>query len=78
MLRKTNNFFLKKQIPPTITRILLDRYKWDGQTLTDKFFIMGDDKFFPDARIIDPHKYKKVEVTTAQCGICFETTVSIS
>lgn len=72
---------LKLQVPPTVARILLDRYKWQSHSISDKYFnqFQNDPNgFFRDARIMDPRKYiqSKRSDTIAECLICFEIGVS--
>jgi ariadne-1 len=59
--------------PAAICRILLHHYKWNKETLLEKFFEASDmDAFFRSANLIDPKKAKKTKTVTGNCTICYE------
>jgi ariadne-1 len=53
-LRIISPFF---QIPATITRILLNHFKWDKEKLTEKYYDSQDqDQLFSEARVVSPFR----------------------
>lgn len=44
------------QIPATITRILLNHFKWDKEKLMERFYDGDQDKLFAEARVINPFR----------------------
>lgn len=68
------------QIPPTITRILLNHFNWDKEKLMEKFFDGNQDELFKEARVINPFKkphpvskpkFSRKLLGTEECEICF-------
>lgn len=50
----THVFF---QIPATITRILLNHFKWDKEKLMEKYYDSQDqDQLFSEARVVSPFR----------------------
>jgi ariadne-1 len=44
------------QLPQTVTRILLNHFKWDKEKLYERYYDGDRDRLFQEARIIDPVK----------------------
>jgi hypothetical protein len=45
------------QIPATITRILLNHFKWDKEKLMEKYYDSQDqDQLFSEARVVSPFR----------------------
>lgn len=76
------------KVPDTLTRILLNRYKWDKQKLLDQFYSVENETFFSEAKIINPFikkpsyptKYTrsvKKQQTKMECNICFGSLESV-
>lgn len=42
------------QLPPTVTRILLNHFKWDKEKLYERYYDGDRERLFQEARIIDP------------------------
>jgi hypothetical protein len=42
------------QIPATITRILLNHFKWDKEKLMERYYDADQDKLFKEAHVINP------------------------
>ncbi|KAH7728491.1 E3 ubiquitin-protein ligase arih1 [Aphelenchoides avenae] len=59
--------------PGAICRILLHHFKWNKETLLERFYESTDiDAFFKSAHLIDPKKGKKRTGVSGQCKICYE------
>jgi ariadne-1 len=75
------------QIPATITRILLNHFKWDKEKLMERYYDADQDKLFKEAHVINPFnkpnlicKPKIKKTGTEDCDICFShfpPTVSV-
>lgn len=57
------------QIPNTITRILLNHFKWDKEKLMERFYDGNQEELFSEARVINPFRKpvifrQKVSVTS--------------
>lgn len=50
-IREVNNVV---QLPPTITRILLNHFKWDKEKLYERYYDEDRKVLFSEAHIIDP------------------------
>ncbi|XP_032456368.1 E3 ubiquitin-protein ligase ARIH1-like [Nasonia vitripennis] len=76
------------RLPATTTRILLNHFKWDTETLVEKFYDEDQEKLFAEARVVSPFKKQPVinitcslqNLTTKsnsdeeeECGVCFMT-----
>uniref|UniRef100_A0A1B6EDI8 RBR-type E3 ubiquitin transferase n=1 Tax=Clastoptera arizonana TaxID=38151 RepID=A0A1B6EDI8_9HEMI len=48
------------EIPATITRILLNHFKWDKEKLYERFFDGDQEKLFAEARVVNPFKKSTV------------------
>ncbi|XP_067120275.1 E3 ubiquitin-protein ligase arih1-like [Centruroides vittatus] len=66
------------QIPPTITRILLNHFKWDKEKLYERYYDGDQDRLFSEARIINPcnssnSTQKRIIMASGleSCEICF-------
>jgi ariadne-1 len=64
------------QLPPTITRILLNHFRWDKEKLYERYYDGDRERLFEEARIIDPlerettsHK-KNPQCMIEYCIIC--------
>ncbi|GIY17508.1 e3 ubiquitin-protein ligase arih1 [Caerostris extrusa] len=44
------------QIPPTITRILLNHFKWDKEKLYERYYDDDQEALFKEAHIVNPYK----------------------
>ena len=44
------------QLPQTITRILLNHFKWDKEKLYEHYYAGDQEKLFCEARIVNPNK----------------------
>ncbi|ESO01657.1 hypothetical protein HELRODRAFT_100509 [Helobdella robusta] len=44
------------QLPTTITRILLNHFKWDRDKLMERYYDDDQDKLFADVRVVSPFK----------------------
>lgn len=58
------------QLPRTITRILLNHFKWDKEKLMEKYFDGNEDKFFQDAHVVNPFN-KPNTISVPKVTICF-------
>ncbi|KAH7709902.1 ubiquitin-conjugating enzyme E2-binding protein 1 [Aphelenchoides avenae] len=59
--------------PEAVCRILLHHYKWDKETLLERFYECTDvDAFFKSAHLTDPNNVKKRTEASRQCSICYE------
>ncbi|XP_054707104.1 E3 ubiquitin-protein ligase arih1-like [Uloborus diversus] len=52
-IKEVNNIV---EIPPTITRILLNYFKWDKEKLYERYFDSDVERLFQDAHVINPLK----------------------
>ncbi|XP_050403800.1 E3 ubiquitin-protein ligase arih1 [Patella vulgata] len=44
------------QIPATITRILLNHFKWDKEKLMERYYDGDQDRLFNEAHVVNPHR----------------------
>lgn len=44
------------QIPATVTRILLNHFKWDKEKLMERFYDGNQEELFSEARVINPFR----------------------
>lgn len=44
------------QIPSTVTRILLNHFKWDKEKLMERYYDGDQDRLFIEAHVISPHR----------------------
>ncbi|XP_076443891.1 E3 ubiquitin-protein ligase arih1-like [Babylonia areolata] len=44
------------QIPTTITRILLNHFRWDKEKLMERYYDGDQDRLFSEAHVISPHR----------------------
>lgn len=44
------------QIPSTVTRILLNHFKWDKEKLMERYYDGDQDRLFTEAHVISPHR----------------------
>lgn len=65
-------------LPRTVTRILLNHFKWDKEKLMERYFDGNEEKFFRDAHVINPfNKPNSINIPkfsksgTEECEICF-------
>ncbi|XP_013780319.1 E3 ubiquitin-protein ligase arih1-like [Limulus polyphemus] len=69
------------QIPPTVTRILLNYFNWDKEKLYERYYDGDQERLFKEAHIVSPYKrpakksYKQIAtrsgvVMTEECEIC--------
>ncbi|KAI1731489.1 IBR domain, a half RING-finger domain-containing protein [Ditylenchus destructor] len=59
---------------PSICRTLLHYFKWNKETLLEKFYeSQNADKLFRNARLLEPDKPLKTSSRAQQCKICFNT-----
>lgn len=49
------------QIPTTITRILLNHFRWDKEKLMERFYDGDQDQLFSEARVVNP--FKKLNIS---------------
>ncbi|RDD37461.1 E3 ubiquitin-protein ligase arih1 [Trichoplax sp. H2] len=63
------------QLPPHITCILLNHFKWDKEKLMERYYEGDQDKIFEEAQTINPFRLKgktKRPLTTQEvCDICY-------
>ncbi|KAI9586105.1 E3 ubiquitin-protein ligase ariadne-1-like [Glossina fuscipes] len=68
------------KLSSTITRILLNHFKWDKETLLEKYFDSNMEEFFKRAHVINPFNKKPSNInrqkdsnnhTAEECKICF-------
>ncbi|XP_038067945.1 E3 ubiquitin-protein ligase arih1-like isoform X1 [Patiria miniata] len=75
------------QIPATITRILLNHFRWDKEKLMERFYSEDQDKLFSEAHVVSPYKKTPVRhssrVATRSsgpvlepCDICCRNIIS--
>nr|NP_648392.1 uncharacterized protein Dmel_CG12362, isoform A [Drosophila melanogaster]NP_729606.1 uncharacterized protein Dmel_CG12362, isoform B [Drosophila melanogaster]AOQ12950.1 CG12362-PA [synthetic construct]AAF50159.1 uncharacterized protein Dmel_CG12362, isoform A [Drosophila melanogaster]AAN11912.1 uncharacterized protein Dmel_CG12362, isoform B [Drosophila melanogaster]AAO39642.1 AT17761p [Drosophila melanogaster] len=66
-------------LPPQVTRIILNHFKWDKESLFENYFESNPKDFFQRAHVLNPFE-KKIERESAAstscaipqlCGICF-------
>lgn len=68
-------------IPKTVTRILLNHFKWDKEKLMEKYYDGDQEKLFADARVASPFVAKDVfknESESNECKVCFSNIVDTS
>ncbi|KAG9508821.1 E3 ubiquitin-protein ligase ARIH1 [Fragariocoptes setiger] len=66
------------QLSPTITRILLNHFKWDRERLYERYYDGNKERLFKEAHIVDPAKSihdsesasRSRDKTTELCTIC--------
>ncbi|XP_065363902.1 E3 ubiquitin-protein ligase ariadne-1 [Calliphora vicina] len=73
------------KLPPTITRMLLNHFKWDKERLLEKYFDGNAEDLFKLAHIVNPfnkpanaNKQKNSKNTAEECEICFSQLPSDS
>lgn len=60
------------QLPPTITRILLNHFKWDKEKLYERYYDGDTRELFNEAHIIDPTDYnQQIKVKASTTGFLF-------
>ncbi|GIY44975.1 e3 ubiquitin-protein ligase arih1 [Caerostris darwini] len=65
------------EIPPTITRILLNHFNWDTEKLYEKYYDGDPDSLFKAAHVVNPvtaiskSKIKSANKNSELCEICF-------
>eukprot|EP00057_Strongylocentrotus_purpuratus_P031404 XP_784503.1 PREDICTED: E3 ubiquitin-protein ligase arih1 isoform X2 [Strongylocentrotus purpuratus] len=84
-IREVNNVV---KIPATVTRILLNHFKWDKEKLMERLYGGDPDAVFTEAHVISPYrknyaKQPKVNTrssvaVTEYCEICFRTVLGSS
>ncbi|KAJ8305008.1 hypothetical protein KUTeg_018591 [Tegillarca granosa] len=47
------------QIPSTVTRILLNHFKWDKEKLMERYYGSDQDSLFSEAHVISPHRRER-------------------
>ncbi|XP_065575219.1 E3 ubiquitin-protein ligase arih1l-like [Artemia franciscana] len=77
VIRETNNFL---QLPETTTRTILHSFKWNIETLLERYYYGNKDKIFQEAHVkslvkkqpIQPvmNKLRKEDLQLEYCGIC--------
>lgn len=50
-----SHFSFHKQLPQTITRILLNHFKWDKERLYERYYDGDQAQLFRDAHIVNPN-----------------------
>uniref|UniRef100_A0AAF5HXV3 RBR-type E3 ubiquitin transferase n=1 Tax=Strongyloides stercoralis TaxID=6248 RepID=A0AAF5HXV3_STRER len=57
-------------LPKTYCRILLHQYKWDKQTLIEKYYEQESDAFFKKYNLINPSSLNRSIISVATRGTC--------
>ncbi|XP_071965715.1 E3 ubiquitin-protein ligase arih1-like [Antedon mediterranea] len=69
-IREVNNVV---EIPATVTRILLNHFKWDKEKLMERYYDGDQDRLFSEAHIVSPHRQStpqsasKVNTRSSSC-----------
>ncbi|KAL5003908.1 hypothetical protein ScPMuIL_017364 [Solemya velum] len=65
------------QIPSTITRILLNHFKWDKEKLMERYYDGDQDKLFSEAHVVSPYRRDgaRVKKTTRSSAAACSTDV---
>ncbi|XP_055854750.1 E3 ubiquitin-protein ligase ariadne-1 isoform X1 [Episyrphus balteatus] len=80
MIDCINDVNVVVNLPRTITRILLNHYKWDKERLMERYFDGNQEDFFREAHVINPFiksnlvNKPKQQISTSvaeECEICF-------
>ncbi|XP_033213278.1 E3 ubiquitin-protein ligase arih1-like [Belonocnema kinseyi] len=68
-------------LPPTVTRILLNHFKWDKEKMMERFYDGNQEKLFEEAHVVNPVKSSRASQSSRQrrstnqssedCEICF-------
>jgi hypothetical protein len=53
-------FCFEFQIPATITRILLNHFKWDKEKLMERYYDSDQEQLFSEARVVSPFRKTSV------------------
>ncbi|GBM64165.1 E3 ubiquitin-protein ligase ARIH1 [Araneus ventricosus] len=74
LIKEVNNIV---EIPPTITRILLNHFNWDTEKLYERYYDGDPDNLFKAAHVVNPitalsrSKVKSANKNNEFCEICF-------
>ena len=49
-------FEFSLQIPSTVTRILLNHFKWDKEKLMERYYDGDQERLFSEAHVVSPHR----------------------
>lgn len=59
------------QIPSTITRILLNHFKWDKEKLMERYYDGDQDRLFSEAHVVSPHRRPDMGARPKVCTYLF-------